>query len=47
MSKFEERIIEKENERLSKMKEKVVDLSYFVNEETAKNIKKKQKLVKH
>jgi hypothetical protein len=36
MSKFEEKIIEKENERLSKMKERVVDLSYFTSEEIVK-----------
>jgi hypothetical protein len=36
MNKFEEKIIEKENERLSKMKERIVDLTYFTSEETAK-----------
>lgn len=41
MSKFEERIIEKENERLSKAKERVVDLSYFASEETAKKYQEK------
>ncbi len=41
MSKFEERIIEKENERLSKMKERVVDLSYFTSEEVAKKYQEK------
>jgi hypothetical protein len=41
MSKFEERIIEKENERISKMKERVVDLSYFTSEEVAKKYQEK------
>jgi hypothetical protein len=41
MSKFEERIVEKENERLSKMKERVMDLSYFTSEESAKKYQEK------
>ena len=41
MSKFEEQIIEKENERLSKMKERVVDLSYIASEEAAKKYQEK------
>lgn len=41
MSKFEERIIEKENERLSKMKERIIDLSYFASEEVAKKYQEK------
>jgi hypothetical protein len=39
MSKFEKKIIEKENERLSKTKEKVIDLSYFVDEKKLKKMK--------
>jgi hypothetical protein len=44
MSKFEERIIEKENERLSKMKERVVDLSYFTSEEVTKKYQEKTEI---
>jgi hypothetical protein len=43
MSKFEKKIIEKENERLSKTKEKVIDLSYFVDEKKLKKMKSKSK----
>ncbi len=39
MSKFEKKIIEKENERLSKTKENVIDLSYFVDEKKLKKMK--------
>ena len=42
MSKFEEKIIEKENERLSKMKERVIDFSYFTSEETAEKQEEKK-----
>jgi len=44
MSKFEKKIIEKENERLSKMKERIIDLSYFTSEETAKKYQEKKEV---
>jgi len=44
MSKFEKKIIEKENERLSKMKERIIDLSYFTSEETAKKHQEKKEV---
>lgn len=44
MSKFEERIIEKENQRLSKIEERVIDLSYFTSEEVEKKHQEKIKV---
>jgi hypothetical protein len=44
MNKFEEKIIEKENERLSKIKERIVDLSYFTSEETTKKYQEKKEV---
>jgi hypothetical protein len=44
MSKFEKKIIEKENERLLKMKERIIDLSYFTSEETAKKYREKKEV---
>jgi hypothetical protein len=44
MSKFEKKIIEKENERLSKMEERIIDLSYFTSEGTAKKYQEKKEV---